>query len=79
MKHDWSEGGIPLLRRKSRVLKHDWSKRRRGKTQRCSVVSWKMAMSSGADDFEEINVFACSFCTPPIDDNMAEKLKVVQE
>ena len=35
-----------------------------------------MAMSSGADDFEEMNVFACSFCTPPIDDNMAEKLKV---
>ena len=36
-------------------------------------------MSSGADDFEEMNVFACSFCAPPIDDNMAEKLKVVQE
>ena len=36
-------------------------------------------MSSGANDFEEMNVFACSFRSPPIDDNVAEKLKVVQE
>ena len=34
---------------------------------------------SRAGDFEEMNVFGCSFCTPPIDDNIAEKLKYVQE